>query len=503
MHTSSCDRRDFLKLAGLGTAAALSSACPAAAPEKRPNILFIMSDEHNASVLGCSGNDVIRTPHLDALAEGGVVFENCYCNSPLCVPSRMTFTAGKYISRTGAWSNDCWLPSADYPSLPRMLSTAGYEPFLCGKMHYDATRRYGFTEVGQNLNRSVKSGNGKRRKADDLEPLPGLSKRFDDFRPGDTSSILLHDHAVTEGAMSFLRERAKDAKPFFLTVGYLAPHFPLIVPQTYWDAYRGKVAMPVIPEGHLESQVRNYQHLRIAFNMEDVPDDIVRKGRELYYGLTQWVDNEIGKVLKALDESGLAENTIVIYTTDHGEDMGEHGLWWKNCMYECGAHIPLIVHWPARWEGGQRRSGVCSMVDLVQTILELAGAQAPDDWDGDSMLTLLDDGKASWKDQAVSEYYAHNVASGFAMLRAGQYKYVYHTPADEDHGAERELYDLDADPGEFVNLAAEPSQQERIEAMHAALVAEIGESPDDTELRCREDYARGYGRSNLGRKKQV
>jgi choline-sulfatase len=466
-----------------------------AAVAKKPNILVIMSDEHNAGVMGCDGNDIIQTPNLDGLADRGVVFESCYCNSPLCVPSRLSFTSGKYASRVGAWSNRCWLPSAEYPSLPRIMNDAGYESFLCGKMHYDRTRRYGFTEIGVNVNTNNKSGGGKRRRANDLEPKPGISGRFKRFRPGDKSGILTRDRKVTAATIEFLENRKASDKPFFLFAGYVAPHFPLIVPEEYWEQYKGKVPMPRIPEGHLESLPRNYKHLRIGFNVEDAPDDIVRKGRELYYGLTQWLDEEIGKVLKTLADSEVADNTVVIYTTDHGENMGEHGLWWKNCMYEHAARVPLIVSRPKKWTGGQRRTEACSLVDVVQTIAQLGGADVPADWNGDSMVKWLDEPKTKWKDMAVSEYYAHNIASGFAMIRMGRFKYVYHTPPDQDHAAERELYDLAADPGEFNNLANDSEHKARIERMHAALVAEIGEDPDQTELRCRTDYERTYKRT--------
>ncbi len=496
-------RREFLKNMGLAAvsvgalpllARGSGTEAPRPATRKGPNILVIMSDEHNAGVLGCYGNDIARTANLDALARRGMVFENCYCNSPLCVPSRLSFTSGKYASRVGAWSNTCWLPSADYPSLPRIMNAAGYESFLCGKMHYDRTRRYGFTEIGGQANKSTKTGKGKRRDADDLDPKPGHSARFKAFRPGDDSGILRRDRAVTAGTTEFLKNRRAEDKPFFLFAGYVAPHFPLIVPEKYWEPYKGKVPMPIIPEGHLESQPRNYKHLRIAFNVEDAPPEIVRRGRELYYGLTQWLDVEIGKVLKALADSDVAENTIVIYTTDHGENMGEHGLWWKNCVYEHASRVPLIVSWPQRWKGGQRRTGACSLVDVVQTIAELGGAEVPSDWDGDSMLKWMDEPETKWKDLAVSEYYGHNIASGYAMIRMGRYKYVYHTPADERHPAERELYDLQTDPGEFTNLAHRSECKERLEAMHKALVKEIGEDPDKTEQRCRADYASGYRR---------
>ncbi len=464
-------------------------------PRRRPNILLIMSDEHNAGVTGCYGNRVVRTPNLDGLAAEGITFDAAYTNSPLCVPARLAFTAGKYVSRIAAWSNNCWLASDEVPSIARVMAAAGYEPLLCGKMHYDGTRRYGFTEVGPNLNRSHKSGRGARRAADDASINTGnRDHRFGMFHLGTRSGILDHDREVTTAARDFLAARRPADRPFFLVVGYLAPHFPLIVPKSYWLPYEGKVADPELPTGHVESQPLNYHHLRRGFGLVETDPATVRRGRELYYALTQWLDDEIGKLLAALFEGRCGKDTIVIYTSDHGENIGEHALWWKNCMYDHAARVPLIIRWPKRWKGPQRRGGVCSLLDLAQTVAELGGGGCPDDWDGDSMCQWMEDSQAPWKDFAVSEYYGHNIASGYAMLRAGRYKYVYHTPPDRDHPAERELYDLAADPGEFTNLAAEAEHARRIARMHTALVTELGADPDEMELRCRADYRQGYGR---------
>ena len=462
----------------------------------RPNILVIMSDEHNVAVTSCYGNKIVRTPNLDRLAANGVTFDAAYTTSPLCVPARLSFTSGKYISRVGAWSNSCRLPSDDTPSIARIMKDAGYESYLCGKMHYASDRRYGFTEIGQaRTNQCKKSGKGGRRAADDLAPKKNRqSGRFKQFYAAEHSSVLDHDRDVTANTIRFLSERKNNDKPFFLFVGYLSPHFPIIVPERYWEPYKGKVPMPVIPDGLLESLPRNYKHLRIGFDLTAVDPAIVRKGRELYYGFTQWMDEEIGKLFKTLDDAGLTEDTVIIYTTDHGENMGEHGLWWKNCMYEHAARVPLIISWPKRFKPGQRRSGACSLVDVVQTIAELGGAKVPDDWNGRSMAAWMENPTAEWPDIAVSEYYGHNIASGFAMLRHGKYKYVYHTPADENHPAERELYDMEADPGEFKNLAGTPKHKDLIAKMHAMLVKELGEDPDKTEHRCRADYAKGYDR---------
>ena len=461
----------------------------------RPNILCIMSDEHDPAVLGCYGDPLVQTPHLDGLAQRGVTFDACYCNSPLCVPSRLSFTACQYVSRCGAWNNGSWLPSDDYPSLPRALRGAGYTPYLCGKQHYDASRRYGFEDLAPRFNQNFKSGGGSRRAAtDDTVKSHMWEQRSSQFYPAERGGILDHDREVTATALQFLKSNTSD-EPWFLFAGYLAPHFPLIVPEEYYARYRGKVPMPEIPDGLLENLPRNYRHHRNGFGSVLADDDITQRGRDLYWALTSWFDNEVGKLLAAIDERDDADNTIIIYTSDHGENKGDHGLWWKNCMYEHGARVPLMVSWPARLSGGQRRTEVCSLVDLVQTITQLAGGEAYEQWDGDSLVPLLDDVNAEWKDFAVSEYYSHPICSGFQMLREGPWKYVYHTRPDDAHEPERELYNLDDDPKEFTNLADRPEQAERIARMHAALVAELGEDLDAIEQRCRADFARGYGRT--------
>lgn len=498
-------RRDFLKMLGAGAVFCtipriiLSKEDVSNTSEKKPNILFIMSDEHNAGVLGCYGNRIIKTKNLDELSKNGVTFDACYCNSPLCVPSRESFLSGKYISRYGIWSNECELPDDGVASVPRLLNEAGYESFLCGKMHIAEGRNYGFIQIGS-FNNHHKTGKGNRIGADDFKPSGKLSGRFDDFHTGNKSSIMQHDSAVTEGAIDFLKKRKTGDKPFFLTVGYLAPHFPLIVPEKYWDEYKDKVQMPNIPPGHLDSLPLNYKHLRNGFQVENVPDDIVKKGRELYYGLTQWMDEQVGQVFGALKESGFAENTIVIYTTDHGENMGEHGLWWKNCLFDTTARVPLIVNWPKKWKGSSRRTGACSLVDVASTIVDMGGGKAPADWDGMSMLQWLDKPDALWKDMAITEYYAHHISSGYVMIRKGKFKYVYHTPPDSSHPAERELYDLEKDPGELKNLAKDSAFDSKIAEMHDLLLKELRESPDDTEKRCRANYAKGYSETVGGGK---
>ena len=468
-------------------------------PENRevtdlPNILLIMSDEHDPRVTGCYGDPVVDTPNMDRLAREGVIFDSCYTTSPLCVPARLSFTAGKYISRCGAWSNSCRLPSKDYPSIARLLKSAGYETYLCGKQHYDQNRRYGFTDILPEVssNRSIKTGRQRRRNPEESSPVTkSWIERSSEFYVGNDSRILNHDRAVTERVCGFLREWPANRRPFFLFAGHLAPHFPLVAPEEIYAKYQGKVPMPIIPEGLIDGLPLNYKQLRFGFGLTDCDPELVRKGRELYWALTDWYDRQIGRILDCLGNSKVAENTIVVYTSDHGENKGDHGLWWKNNMYEHSVRIPLIIHWPKRWALVRRREA-CSLVDLTNTLASIAGVECPDDWDGDSMLSWLDDPDYAWKDLAVSEYYAHNISSGFAMLRKGEWKYVYHASPGPEYAAVRELYNLREDPAEFQNLAAEPEHNDLIADLHRMLEEEIGEDPEKTEQRCRNDIARGY-----------
>ncbi|MCE2432023.1 MAG: sulfatase-like hydrolase/transferase [Candidatus Latescibacteria bacterium] len=459
----------------------------------RPNILVIMSDEHDPAVMGCYGDSIVQTPHMDRLAEEGIVFDAAYTTSPLCAPARASFTAVQYVSRCGVWTNDCQLPSDDYPSLPHALNAVGYECWLGGKMHFAGTHRYGFRDVYPGANQGDRSGKGGRRAFDDLsESSFGWEGRVAAFKTSDTSPILEKDRKVTAECSAFLQNRSADDKPFFLLAGYLAPHFPLTIPEAYYVPYKDKVSMPEIPEGFLETLPTNYKHLRAGFGVTNATPEQTKLGRELYWGFVNWLDDEIGKLLSALNDSEVADNTIVIYCTDHGENKGDHGLWWKNNMYEHASRTPLIVSFPKRWAGGQRRTGVCSLVDLAQTIAEISGAERSDDWDGESLLNYLDDGNSDWRDIAVSEYYAHNIASGIAMIRQGPWKYVYHTRFDEVHGPERELYNLEEDAGEFNNLADDPAQADRIAQLHDLLTRELRRDPEEAEAQSRADLAKGY-----------
>ena len=445
---------------------------------QQPNILFIMSDEHDAAVTGCYGDDLVRTPNLDQLAADGIRFESCYTPSPLCVPCRLSITAGKYVSRCGAWQNQSMLESDDIPSLPRVLRSAGYTPYLCGKQHYERSRRYGFVDLIPSMNPHKKSGLGNYRDPRDETNIDkSWDGRFKEFYTSEDSGIMSHDRQVTDTAAQFLKDYDPSQGPFYLHAGYLAPHFPLIVPEDIYNYYKGKTPAP-IPALPFEDQPFNYRQQQLGFGTRKVTDEQVQYGRELYWALTDWFDQEVGRLLSALKDSDVADNTVVIYTSDHGENKGDHGMWWKNCLYDHGARVPLIVSWPKRWTGGQRRTEACSLLDVVQGIAELAGTSCPDDWDGDSILPWLDDANHQWKDLAVSEYYGHNRSSGITMIRHDGWKYVYHARFDDEYGPQYELFNMQEDPQETNNLANDPRCVELRERLHHMMLDEIGDHPD-------------------------
>ncbi|MCL2640144.1 MAG: sulfatase-like hydrolase/transferase [Phycisphaerales bacterium] len=462
--------------------------------DARPNILLIISDEHNANVMGCAGDSIIQTPSMDRLAREGVMFQNCYTNCPICVPVRAAMTAGKYVSRIGSWNNFSMLPPAT-PSIARVLNAAGYDSYLVGKMHYDNSCRYGFKDLWWNMNSEHRTGLGPPRfAADDFSNEGGYPHFETEFGIAESSTIMRQAQRVTNGITDFLGSYDPADKPFFAIVGYEGPHLPMILPQAYYDLYKGRIPMPFVQDGDIEKLPRNYRQLRNIMRAHKLSDEKLRYFRELYYAQTQFIDEHIGHTLAALDKSLHANNTIIIYTTDHGEMLGEHGMLWKGAMYEESARVPLIVSYPKRWKGGQTRRGACSLLDVTRTVADVAGADVPLDWNGSSLVPWLDDPSVRWKDLAVSEYYAQQISSGFSMLRMGPWKYVYHTSADPKHGPERELFNLETDPHEFTNLANSPDHQSLIRDLHAALVREVGEDPESIELRARFDISIGYNR---------
>ena len=442
-----------------------------------PNLLIIMSDEHAPMFSSPYGHPLIQTPNLDRLAENGITFTNAYCNSPLCMPSRMSFMTGKYIHHIGTWDNATPLAS-DEITWAHLLRNAGYDVVLAGKQHFGGMEQlHGFrAQLARDLHaeRQHALTDWENGTPPARHPWQGLAQAG----PGTTEEIEVDDLAET-AALEYLRDTARQEQPWALNVSFIAPHFPLVVPQRFWNLYPlNEIDMPTIPEGHLENQHPVYQRMRRMFGCIDFPEELVRSGRAGYYGLITYLDEKIGRLLTALEETGQAENTVVIYTSDHGEMNGEHGMWRKSNFYEASARVPLQMKLPGHLQAGKRLDEVVSLVDLTATLVDLANAPHGGQMDGDSLMPLIRGTAPEWKNFAFSEYLAHGVARPMAMLRQGRYKFNYSL------GDAPELYDIAEDPGEFHNLADEPAYQAIREELEAQLLEDW--NPIEIERQVRE-----------------
>lgn len=433
-----------------------------------PNILIIMSDEHAPQFSGFGGHPLVKTPHLDRLAASGVLFEHAYCNSPLCVPSRMSFMTGRYPHHNGAYDNATAL-SSDAVTWAHLLRAAGYDAALSGKQHFiGPDQLHGFqSQLAFDLHASNHHGvfDWEKGTPPAARPWPGVAQAG----PGITREIEVDD-AVEAAALAYIRDPERKARPWALDVGFIAPHFPLVVPQRYWEMYSPEqVDLPRLPPGHLENQHPVFTRMRGMFGAADVfPEAQVRRARAAYYGLITYLDDKVGRLVEALEETGQLERTLVIYTADHGEMNGEHGMWRKSNFYEQSVRVPLIMSWPAGLPRGRTVTRNVSLVDVVATMVDSAGTPPVTPLDGESLLPLArgnPGAEAAWKDEVFSEYLAHGVARPVAMLRRGRHKLIYSL---DDPPI---LFDLEADPGEFHDVGTDPEHAAVRDTLRAQLLA--------------------------------
>jgi choline-sulfatase len=409
-----------------------------------------MSDEHGAQFSSTYGHPIIETPNMDRLAEQGVTFDANYCNSPLCIPSRASFMTGQYVSTNEIWDNTKPMP-VDKLTWPYLLRNEGYDTALNGKMHLVGPDPLHGFEKQLSRDPHIEAPLGHFRWSVGIPKAPEDWYGVREADPG-KSPMIEADDAMEEAAVEYLSDPARHDKPFAMCVGFIAPHFPFVVPEPYFSKYYpDNVDMPNIPDGHLDDLPPSAERLRQMFGLDgDWTDDEIARARAAYFGLCTYLDDKIGHLLDVLDEQGLAENTVIVHTSDHGDMLGEHGLWRKMCFYEQSANVPLQISWPGVFEGGQRVGEAVSNVDAVATILELAGVEL-DKWelDGQSLVPALQGDTSGLNDVAISEHFAHGTDRALGMVRSGKWKLCY------GHGdpVELELYDLENDPGEFTNLA--------------------------------------------------
>lgn len=449
-----------------------------------PNLLLILSDQHQPRCAGFAGHPLVHTPNLDALAASGTAFRSAYCASPICVPARASIATGRYVFQHRCWDNAA--PYAgDPPSWGHRLIRAGYDVSTVGKLHYrDADCDTG---TGPQILPMHVHGRGDLRglvhRATGTPVPPGTgSARVAKAGVGDTE-YTRYDRAVADAAVRQI-ERADPARPFAITASFVSPHFPWLAPQDHADRYAG--AEIAVTTG-LDAAWRHpaVHEFRSAFGLDDLAPAVARNALRAYFGLCSFLDAQVGRVLDALAASGRAEDTLVIYTSDHGESAGAHGLWFKHLMNEESAGVPLVVRGPGVPAGAVVHTPV-SHVDLYPTILQAAGIPVLDtDLHG---VSLLDVARGEVPERVVlSEYHSNGSLGASFLVRDGRYKYIEyarHRP---------QLFDLIDDPGETVDLAADPGQ----EATRRRLARQLREmcSPEAVDEQARADQAERIDRA--------
>lgn len=473
----------------------------------RPNILILCADQQRFDAVGAYGNEHIQTPVMDRLAAEGVLFERCYVPNPVCAPSRASLMTGRWPGAHGLWANGVALPEHER-LFTQDLAESGYDCGLVGKFHLAAC--YG--------------GRTEPRRADGFrvfrwahDPYRGSSENqyhrwLKATRPDlyaaalDPQSPITFDEMPTEHHYSrwignetidFLASGRLKDRPFCFVANFFDPHHGFGAPAEYIDRYDpGAIPPPVARPGELDtkpavlSEASRESYAGHARGFTVYSERELREARAAYYAMVTLVDDEMGRILEALEREGLAQNTLVIFTSDHGEMLGDHQLMLKGpMMYEPAVRVPLVLRWPDRLAAGQRRDHLVSWVDLAATILDAAGLPAPLTNQGESLLGLASgDAETIWRDWALSVYrnsgHPYDPAVHTTMLRHGRWKIVvYH--GEPATGRERagELYDLSDDPQELRNLWDDPEWRETRMRLQERLLDVLVATEDRTQPR--------------------
>lgn len=455
-------------------------------PTRKPrNMLFIMSDEHNKRVLGVSGHKLIRTPNLDRLARSGVQFNDAYCNSPICVPSRASFQTGRYVHDIGFWDNAIAYDGS-VPSWAHRLKAAGHRVDSIGKLHYrSAEDDNGFTKEHMPLHVVDGVGDPIGMLRDPPPPRQAALRLAADAGCGQ-STYQDYDDRITAAAEDWLRARAEqpDDKPWALFVSLVCPHFPLISRPEWYNLYsEDDVPWPAMfdpAERPAHPFIEAMRRCQIYDQGFDDPRK-VRKAIAAYFGMVSFVDHNVGRLMQALADTGLDGETRIVYTSDHGDNLGTRGLWGKSNMYEESAGVPMIMAGPDVPQGVVCSEPV-SLVDAFPTIVDCVGL-APDPADRDLPGAPLPDivGGLVPPRTVFSEYHAAGSASGAFMIRHGSFKYVHYV------GMPPQLFDLTADPGETRDLGQDPGYRGLVADCEAELRGVV--NPEAADAQARADQA--------------
>lgn len=455
----------------------------------KPNILFICTDQQRFDALGCYGNEHIQTPNIDALAATGVLFEQCYVQSPVCAPSRASLVTGQYPSVHGLWANGVALPP-HARLFSRALADSGYDCGMIGKMHLAACFKgrteprlddgYGFYRWAHDPSHGS-SENAYHRWLGEhfphlLEAARAGGPRVCHGAAGfDTMPTEAHySRWASESAIDFLSGERDKTKPFFLWVNFYDPHHPFVAPQEYLDRYDPEALPDPVgfpdeldtkPEIQRQASAESYAGHAPGFQSHGAAE--IKGIIAAYYAMVTLIDDEVKRILACLDDQGLAGNTLVVFTSDHGEMLGDHQLLLKGPMlYEPAVRVPLIMRWPGRLPEGERRGDLVQWIDLNPTFLDAAGLEPLPGSQGESLLPLArGETDAESRGWAICEYldsgHPYDPPVFLTMLRHDRHKLIVaHGSPATMRPRTGELYDLEVDPAEFRNLWDDPASAE-------------------------------------------
>ncbi|HLJ17023.1 MAG TPA: choline-sulfatase [Bryobacteraceae bacterium] len=449
-------RRTFLHTPVAAAAQSSLSKPASTSASAPPNILLLMADQMTPFMTGPYGQRAAHTPNLDRLARSGSVFENAYCNSPLCVPSRTSMFTGRLVSKIGAFDNASEF-RAEWPTWNHYLRDAGYRTAVAGKCHFiGPDQLHGFDE---RLTDCIFPASFAMlpdwRRGAYLNPGTSVQAMLRMLGPSKWTRQLAFDEMVFDRAIGRLREYAlgKQEQPLFLNVSFTQPHDPFTTTRKFLDLYKDtEIPLPK-DHGDIRKLSETYEWFVIhhGINLAHLTPERIREARLNYLAMISWVDDRVGHILDELARLGLDRNTVVIFTSDHGEMLGEHGQWSKRLLLEWSARVPLIVSAPGRLPAGKRIRGLVSLADLFPTFAELAGVKVETQLDGSSLLPLLSGTETGDGREVISEYLGEGSLEPMRMLRQKQYKYII------VNGYPPQLYDLKEDPEETRNVAGQPA----------------------------------------------
>lgn len=440
----------------------------------RPNVLFVIADDLNCD-LGCYGHPQVQSPNIDRLASRGVRFSQAFCQYPLCGPSRASMMCGLYPDQTLIKRNAIRVRERlpDVQTLAQLFRRNGYVAARVGKIyHYGVPGAIG-TEGHDDPESWDKTVNPRGRDKDEEAQIfslqPGSFGGTLSWMAADGSDSEQTDGIGAQAAVGLLEEFAASEVPFFLAVGFYRPHTPYVAPKRYFEMYpRAEIPIPTVPENYYETLPKPARQTLLRKKVQvNLPVETARQAIQAYHAAITFMDAQLGLVLDALQQLDLAKNTIIVFTSDHGYHMGEHGYYQKTTLFENAARVPLIIAVPGSDQVGQSTMALAEMVDFYPTLAELAGLEVPEYLAGVSLAPVLRNTSAQPRDSALTQ-----LESGFS-LRTSEFRY---TEWGRDGSEGRELYDRRADPEELRNLASETSYAPQVRDLSTKLRARIAAS---------------------------